>query len=328
MKSRKRLILPILMVMLLAVTGCTSNQEEKKNSNPKDRQETKSTDTIKYEVTEAKPVKISRIFGVGYPGNDQALYVASNAGLKMFIDGKWFETTTNNHKYMGFQAVESGFISSGHPQKGADLKDPLGLVRSTDKGETLEKLAFYGQANFVFMAAGYSNSNLYLISDQQKNGLSMGVNYSKDNGETWKKSELNGFKSDSLGMIAVHPAYGDTIAMATRSGIYYSNDNGNTMKLISDPVMITALAFAGDLIIFSSVENEQILLKTLNPSSGEQISLNIPFLDYDNPITYITVNPKNPMQIAFSTYKNDLYETVDVGKSWENLLKEGKKESE
>lgn len=324
MKSRKRLILPILMVVLLAVTGCTSNQEEKKPSNPKDRQETKNTETAKFEVTEAKQVKISRIFGVGYPGNDQALYVASNAGLKMFKDGKWFETTTNNHKYMGFQAVESGFISSGHPQKGADLKDPLGLVKSTDKGETLEKLAFYGQANFVFMAAGYSNSNLYLISDQQKNGLSMGVNYSKDNGETWKKSELNGFKADSLGMIAVHPANGDSMSMSTRSGIYYSMDNGNTMKLITAPVMVTALTFSGDSILYSSVENENILLKTINPVSGEQADIAIPFLDYDNPITYLASNSKNQNQITLATYKNDLYESVDGGKSWNNILKEGK----
>lgn len=321
-----KLILPILIIVLLAISGCTSKQGDKDKVEPK--QEDNSTETIKFETTNTNSININRVFGIGYPGNDNALYVASNEGLKMFKDGNWFETTTNKHKYMGFQAVESGIISSGHPQKGTGLKDPLGLIKSSDKGETLEKLAFYGKANFVFMAAGYSGSELYVISDQKKDGLNPGVNYSEDNGKTWRKSEFNGFNADSLGIISVHPANGELIAMATRSGIYYSTDNGNNMKLITDPFMVTALTFSEDNILFSSVENEKIWLKTIKPTSGEQVTLSIPFLDYDNPITYLAVDPKNPNKLAFSTYKNDVYQSVDGGQTWVNLLKEGKKESE
>jgi hypothetical protein len=320
-----KLILPIFIIVLLAVSGCTSKQND--TDQPEPKQEEKSTEAKKFEVITANSINITRVFGIGYPGNDNALYVASNAGLKMFKDGNWFETTTNKHKYMGFQAVETGFISSGHPQKGTGLKDPLGLIKSSDKGKSLEKLAFYGKGNFVFMAAGYSGSTLYVISDQQKNGLNPGVNYSEDNGKTWKKSEFNGFNADSLGIISVHPANGESIAMATRSGIYYSTDNGNNMKLITDPTMVTALTFSEDNILFSSVEDEKIWLKTIKPASGEQATLSIPFLDYDNPITYLAVNPKKPDQMAFSTYKNDLYHSLDGGKSWVNILKEGEKES-
>ncbi|WP_040207894.1 F510_1955 family glycosylhydrolase [Neobacillus jeddahensis] len=320
MKIQIKLVLAIMVGLLLIITGCTNKESEQNQTMPEKQEISKA----KFEIVEANSIKLKNIRGIGYPGNDNALYLASNDGLKMYKDTKWYETTTNRHDYIGFQAMETGFIASGHPQKGIDLKDPFGLVLSSDKGETLQKLAFNGQYNFHFTAASFSGKALYVISEQGEDELPLGVNYSLDNGETWKKSEFKEFDSDSLGMIAVHSTKGETIAMSTRSGIYYSSDNGNTMKRITDPFMVTALTFSGDSLLFSSVENDKILLKTLNPSTGEQLNINIPFLDYDNPITYLTVNPKNNNQIAFTTYKNDVYESMDSGKNWNGLLKDGK----
>ncbi|WP_462412293.1 F510_1955 family glycosylhydrolase [Neobacillus sp. Marseille-QA0830] len=311
-----------LIGLVLISSGCSSSDSKSK---PEAGKETKTVNKT-FDIVEAKSIKLSRIFGIGYPGNDEALYVAANNGIKMYQQGSWSETTANLHQYMGFQAIDSGFIASGHPQKGSDLKDPLGIVLSEDKGKTLEKLSFYGNDNFNFLGAGYQNDSLYLISDQEKQGLAYGVNYSVDNGASWKQSQLDGFKADSFGMLAVHPQNGNIMAMSTRTGIYYSLDNGNTTRLITDPVMVTALTFSGDSILYSSVENEKILLKTLNPETGEQAVLPIPFLDYDNAVTYCTVNPKNPNQLAFSTYKNDLYESTDGGQTWVILLKEGKEQ--
>ncbi|MFK9091375.1 F510_1955 family glycosylhydrolase [Bacillus salipaludis] len=321
MKVQLKMILAILIGMVLA-TGCTNKSEEPKKTEQKNKAEIKTN----FDIVEAKSFTLKNIRGIGYPGNDNALYIAANDGLKMYRDAKWYETTVNQHDYIGFQAIESGFIASGHPQKGISLEDPLGLVKSADKGKTLQKLAFYGKTNFHFTAASFSGNGLYVIGEQPNDDLRLGVNYSTDNGATWKKSALKDFNADSLGMMAVHPKNGETIAMATRSGIYYSNDNGNTMKLITDPFMVTALSFNGDSVLYSSVENDKILLKTINPLSGEQTNSTFPFLDYDNPITYMAVNPKDQNQIAFTTYKNDLYESIDGGEKWTNLLRDGKKE--
>ncbi|EKN63817.1 BNR repeat-containing protein [Neobacillus bataviensis LMG 21833] len=320
MKVQIKMISVILMGILLVAAGCSNKSEKPEQT----KEENKTITKTNFEIVEAKSFKLKNIRGIGYPGNDNALYVAANDGLKMYKDALWYETTANQHDYIGFQAVETGFIASGHPQKGTNLKDPLGLVKSTDKGETLEKLAFYGNANFHFTAASFSGDGLYVIGEQPNGQLSLGVNYSTDNGSTWKKSGLKEFNADSYGMMAIHPEAGNTLAMATRSGIYYSIDNGNTMKHITDPVMVTALTFSGDSILFSSVENDKILLKTINPSSGEQINMTFPFLDYDNPITYLAVNPKNKNQIAFTTYKNDLYQSIDGGQNWKRLLENGK----
>jgi hypothetical protein len=307
-------------IMLILASGCTNKSQEQK----KPQQE--KIAKVNYDIIHAKSLKVGQILGIGYPGNDFSLYVATDDGLKMYNDSNWYETTTNQHDYFGFQAVNAGFIASGHPQKGLGLKDPLGIIQSVNKGQTISKLSFYGQSLFHFVGASYSGKGLYVINEEPNEKLGQGMNYSKDSGKTWKKSEFKDFKADSLGMIAVHPKNGDIIAMSTRSGVYYSIDNGNTMKLITNPFMVTALTFSGDTILFSSVENEKILLKTLNPTTGEQKNISIPFLDYDNAITYLAINPKDPNQIAFTTYKNDLYESIDGGNKWSNPLKDGKTE--
>ncbi|MDQ0197212.1 F510_1955 family glycosylhydrolase [Neobacillus ginsengisoli] len=323
MTVQKKVIFALITGMLLAAAGCSSNSWEQKKTQQISKVQPK------FEIVQAKTINLKVIQGIGFPGNDNALYVASDKGLKIFKDSKWYETTADLNNYLGFQAIETGFLASGHPRKGTDLKDPLGLVESTDKGKTLKNIAFYGKNNFHFISASFSGKDIYVLNEQQDKDLNYGVNYSTDDGKTWKKSTLKNFKSDSLGMIAVHPKNGDIMAMATRAGIYYSEDNGNTMKLTAGPFMVTALTFSGDRILYSSVvENYNILLNTANPKTGEQGNIAIPFLDQDNPITYIAVNPKNENQIAFTTYKNDLYESLDRGKNWSTLLKDGKIEQE
>ncbi|MGJ7912218.1 F510_1955 family glycosylhydrolase [Neobacillus sp. LXY-1] len=321
LKAQRKVMFIFITLLVILAAGCSNTESTPKNTGKK------TVDVQgKFAIVNAQSFNISRFYGIGYPGNDSALYVATNKGLKMYKDHSWLETTVNNHRYFGFQAIKDGFIASGQPQKGTDLKDPLGIIESKNQGQSLEKLALYGKINFVFMAASYEGNGIYVISDQSKNGLRPGVNYSLDKGKTWNQCEFNGFSADSMGMLAVHPEKANVIAMATRSGIYYSTDNGHTMKLITDPNMVTALTFTGDTILFSSVENNKIMLKLMNPATGKQAELNFPSLDYENPITYLAVNPQNHNQIAFTTYKNDLYASNDGGINWEMLIKGGKKE--
>lgn len=50
---------------------------------------------------------------------------------------------------MGFTATDDGeFYASGHPGMGTDLPDPVGLIRSEDRGKTWELLSRQGESDF------------------------------------------------------------------------------------------------------------------------------------------------------------------------------------
>jgi hypothetical protein len=306
--------------LFIMLAGCTPEKEEQNSSQEKEQAGAEEA----YEIEKAEKQQISNIYGIGYPGNDDALYTAEEDGLKFYKDGQWLEQTKNKHMYTGFQAVESGFIASGKPAEGAGLRSPLGIIKSDDKGATLSQIKFYGKDQFYFLAAGFSGETLYIISQEPESELGAGVFRSTDKGENWEPVELEGIESDTLGMIAVHPSKEGVMAMSTRSGIFMSNDFGKTVQRVSEPVMTTALAFTEKSLIYSSVENKKVFLKSFDLASLETEGLDIPFLSYDNPITYIAANYKKAGTISFSTYLYDIYESADSGDHWNQLLKNGR----
>lgn len=333
--TKNKLIITIAAV-LLGITGCANDKEQADNekttqektvteSNQKSSDSKIDKNQAKDFIVKAAAQKIDHVHGIGYPGNDDGLYVASHNGIKIFKEGKWFEAVSENHDYMGFQAVNDGFYASGHPEEGSDLKNPLGLIKSTDKGESLEKIAFYGESDFHFLSASFKDQVLYLINEEANSELERGVYVSKDAAESWEPVELNGLDSDSLGIIAAHPEKGATFAMSTREGVFTTDDYGKNMKRLGDYEMVTATTYSQKSLYISPVQQNKIKLVKLNTAQPEKAEeLPIPTLKYDNPITYIAADAKKEGRIAFITILNDLYQSDDGGQTWKQLLVNGK----
>jgi hypothetical protein len=350
MRYRNKLLAAAFAFMALILTGCADQEEQQETKEQAKNQDTQEpreqaenqgnqekkkqaedqqdiTSDISEEefIRKASPQKIEHVHGIGYPGNDDGLYVASHNGLKIYKDGEWLETAAQNHDYMGFQATEDGFFASGHPEKGEDLKDPLGLVKSTDKGRTLEKIAFYGESDFHFLSAGYYNSSLYLINEAANSKMERGVYLSRDQADSWEPVEMKGLESSTLGMMAVHPEKGGTFAMATKDGVFISDDFGKNMNRAGQYELVTAAAFSKKYLYISPVHQQTIQLFRLEAEgTGKAEKLTIPHLNHDNPITYISADPRQEGRIAFMTILNDLYESVDGGKTWKRLLVNGR----
>lgn len=126
-----RSILPVSLLAALLLVGCADQQESAAPSTNEKR-------------------AVGHIHGLGVDPADDILYVATHFGLFRVDEGtephrvadRWQDT-------MGFTVVGPGhFLGSGHPDLREELPAHLGLIESTDAGETWQPVALQGEADF------------------------------------------------------------------------------------------------------------------------------------------------------------------------------------
>lgn len=125
----------IAVATALLSTACAADQE----TNPPTAADGASDDNA-----------VGHIHGLGIDPADDSLYVATHTGLFHIDDAgdparvadRWQDT-------MAFTVVGPGhFLGSGHPDLTDDLPPHLGLIESTDAGESWTPLALQGEADF------------------------------------------------------------------------------------------------------------------------------------------------------------------------------------
>ncbi len=100
--------------------------------------------------TADEDTSVGHIHGLGVDPADDSLYVATHFGL-FHIDesGRPSRVADRYQDTMAFTVVGPGhFLGSGHPDLTEDLPAHLGLIESTDAGETWTPLALQGEADF------------------------------------------------------------------------------------------------------------------------------------------------------------------------------------
>ncbi|MED0874358.1 F510_1955 family glycosylhydrolase [Bacillus mobilis] len=314
----------LAITSLFIITGCSSNAETapvKKETVQSQPKHTEPANTIPQNFyTEITSGKIEHIHGIGYAGNVPGVSIATHSGIKVYQDDKWFETKTELHDYMGFQATKNGFFASGHPEQGANLKNPLGLMKSSDGGNTLEKLAFYGESDFHNLAVGYNTEVIYLYNERPNSKLQQGFYFSTNNGQDWKNSKLKGLSS-TIHSFSVHPDQPSVVAVSAKDGVYLSTDYGNTFELFSTSLESTAITLSKEDVIYAPI-NKQILTKK-SIATNEETNIQIPPLDSKDAIMYISQNPQISAELVFATMKANVFLSTDEGKTWKQITKEG-----
>ncbi|MFE7061620.1 F510_1955 family glycosylhydrolase [Sutcliffiella sp. NPDC057660] len=305
MKKMKLFILMSLISIL--IVGCSSKGQ---NNNEE------------YFIV-AKEETINHIHGIGYLGDKKELFIATHHGLLRFSEGKWYKTSRNNHDYMGFQATDEQFFSSGHPELGSDLKNPLGLIKSKDQGDSMEKIAFYGEIDFHYLAAGYKSHTLYVFNEQE-NSLKIGLHYSVDEGQTWETGSMKGFSANSIGNISTHPTVSENVAISTNKGLFISSNFGNEFKLLTSSSPVTTVEYQEESLIYFILENNETKLVKYDLTNETTDALSLPDeISSQNPIMFISTNPENRNEITAVSLSNDIYQSNDNGASWKLIAQEG-----
>ncbi|MCG3419732.1 MULTISPECIES: F510_1955 family glycosylhydrolase [Oceanobacillus] len=297
----KKTIIIVIIITVVLIAGCSSNQEEGFE--------------VDFEGS------IDHVHGIGYAGKDKGLYFATHTGLKIFHNGKWYETAKNFNDYMGFNAVDEGFYTSGHPEEDSDLPNPIGIQRSFDGGRTLEHLKFEGETDFHAMAVGYKSHDIFLMNPAKNSELEQGFYRSSDEGETWENVSANGFSGEILSL-AIHPSNSSFIAAASSNGIYLSIDGGDSFQILTDGNDVgTAVFFNNENLYYASYSTSPKLIK-YNVEMGEEETINLPELTEDGPV-YIAQNPNDENQLSIYTTKGNAYLTEDGSESWVQILDNG-----
>lgn len=185
------------------------------------------------------------VHGLGVNPADEALYIATHTGLFRVEQGERTATRVGERYQdtMGFTIVgPNRFLGSGHPDvneaREKDLPSLLGLIESTDEGESWQSISLSGEADFHVLrfagerVYGYDASNDRLL-------------VSTDRGQSWNELEKPGPLID----LAADPASARRIVATTEEGLFESRDGGDSWTRVSDAVGL--LAWPGRLYLIA-----------------------------------------------------------------------------
>jgi hypothetical protein len=276
-------------------------------------------------------IHIKHVHGLGYSPDGERILIPVHDGLIAYSNGQWTIPEGEKHDYMGFSPVDNGFYSSGHPAPGSDLPNPLGLVKSTDQGITIETLDLAGEMDFHGVAASYNTHTVYVFNTQPNSRMETpGMYYTQDEAKTWKASKLQGL-NDRPSSLAVHPTNDAMVALGTEGGVYLSEDYGNNFEKIGDSKAVTSLFFnnQGELLVGTLSGAAELLQLDMKTNSGKEMQM--PALE-NAAIIYISQHPteKSEVVVVTSTEEglHNVYLTKDKGETWAQIAKDSKTISE
>ena len=150
------------------------------------------------------------------------------------IDGDATRVADRVQDYMGFTVVGPGqFLASGHPGQGQGGPSSVGLIESTDTGQTWQTLSLSGEADFH--ALKYRHGRVYGL-----NSLTGQLLSSADK-QTWQE-----LSTSEIADFAISPKSADVLVATTEQGLTRSTDGGSTFELVESAPVILFVSWAED----------------------------------------------------------------------------------
>jgi photosystem II stability/assembly factor-like uncharacterized protein len=177
---------------------------------------------------------VTHVHGLGVDPADGTLYAATHHGVfRIPEQGQATRVADRFQDTMGFTVTgPNRFLASGHPdfsdkelfQEGRDPH--LGLIQSTDAGQTWKALSLLGEADFHGLAAAHGRIYGYSATS--------GEFMVSPDGKTWDRRSRIGLVS-----FAVDPDDPEHVVATTQTGLVASTDGGRNWQPVAGP----ALAF-------------------------------------------------------------------------------------
>lgn len=172
------------------------------------------------------------VHGLGINPQDGALYIATHTGLFRVGRGETEPARVGDSTQdtMGFTVVgPDRFLGSGHPGELDNAINPLGLIRSTDSGESWTPVSLEGQADFHILRS--SEGLVYGVDSSSGRLLVSG-----DGGDSWDERPTPGPLID----LVPDPAGGGRLVASSDAGLHASGDGGRSWRPRSGAVGLLA----------------------------------------------------------------------------------------
>lgn len=202
----------------------------------------------------AQTAEMEHIHGIGVDPENGAVYAGTHYGLFRIEDGT-ATRVSEVQDFMGFTVAGSDhFLASGHPGEGQGGHSSVGLIESTDGGQTWRELSLAGEADFH--ALEYRHGRVYGL-----NSMTGQLLVSEDK-ESWQ--ELSG---EPIADFAVSPQDPDALIATTEQGLVQSADGGRTFEAVSDAPLMVFVGWAEDGTL-AGVTPEGVLYTADAPDGG------------------------------------------------------------
>lgn len=272
----------------------------------------------------APPLILTHSHGLAYSADGKQLIIPSHQGLAVYANGQWSTAAGPAHDFMSLAASRDALYSSGHPEPGSRLSDPMGLIKSTDGGKTWRKLGLHGESDFHTLAASRSVNAVYVANRHPNSRMGRGIHYTLDDGVRWRRAEVKGL-GGPIHQLAVHPSNSKVVAAASDAGLYVSRDRADTFERLGEPGYVLAVSFDvdGEHLWFSGYAADKPTLMRVRAASDAKASdVALPPMGEDA-VARIAQNPVRSTEIAIATFKRNVFVSQDLGKTWTQIAVTG-----
>lgn len=227
-----RASLTLLLTAGLALTGCAQSDGGATPRPPASTaagdQQSESLPATAGEVPTV-PAEAGHLHGLGVDPHDGKLYLGTHAGLMIVEEDAVSRVGTATIDLMGFAiAGPQHYYASGHPGPGDDLPDPVGLIETTDGGQSWKPLSLTGESDFHTLTAG--TGRVYGYDGRIK---------ATADGRAW----TDGAQDVRPASLSVHPERPDTVLATTEHGPVRSADGGESFTHLEGAPLLVFLAW-------------------------------------------------------------------------------------
>ncbi len=188
------------------------------------------------------------VHGLGVNPKDGSLFIATHTGLWRTAAGETKAERVGNHQQdtMGFTIIGADrFLGSGHPDqqqyRDEGLPPLLGLIESTDAGESWQPISLLGKADFHVLRSkgnriyGFDSTNERLM-------------FSRDAGRTWVQRRPPAPLVD----MAVNPSNSSHLIASGEAGLWKSASDGRRWSFEGGGVGLLAWPVPGRLYLITT----------------------------------------------------------------------------